>query len=96
MQTTGQGLKGLGNLGVNGHQPSVAVYCELTGKEQMEVADAIMKQKVANNLKAEKKLAEHQERQAQIEGNKIVLRLARIAVGASVRWKRKIAQGTKD
>ena len=81
-------LKRLGNLGVNGHQPSVAAYCELTGNEKVEIADAILKQKVANNLKAEKRLAEHRERQALTEGNNILLRLAMIAIGASVRWKK--------
>ena len=53
-----------------------------------------MKQKVANNPKAEKQLAEHRERGVQIEKNKIILRVARVAVGASVTWKRKVTQRT--
>jgi len=41
-----------------------------------------MKQTVANNLKAEKQLAEHRGRGVNVEDNKIILRLARVAVGA--------------
>ena len=52
----------LANLGNNGHQFAIVVYCKLTGDEKVKVTDAILKQKVANNPKAEKQLAEHRER----------------------------------
>ena len=85
-------IRRLGNLGINGHQPAIAAYCKLTGSEKEEVANAIMKQKVANNPKAEKQLAEHRERRMQDQGSKIIIRIARVAVGASVRWQRKLTQ----
>ena len=44
---------------------------------------------MANNPKAEKQLAEHRERSKQDQGSKIIIRIARVAVGASVRWQRK-------
>jgi len=73
-------LRRLGNLGINGHQPAIAVYCKLAGNEKEVVVDAIMKQKVADNPKAETQLAEHRERGVQLKENKIVLRIARVAV----------------
>jgi len=85
-------LRRLGNLGINGHQPAIAAYCKMTGNEKEKVADAIMQQKVANNPKAEKQLAEHRERRKQDRGSKIIIRIARVAVGASVRWQRKLTQ----
>ena len=38
-------LKRLGNLGINGHQPSITVYCKMAREEKQKVTDAIMKQK---------------------------------------------------
>ena len=55
-------LKRLGNLGTNGHQPSITVYCKMTREEKEKVTDAIMKQKIANNKKAELQFTEHGER----------------------------------
>ena len=53
----GQGLlRRLGNLAVNGHQPAIAAYCKLSEEEKEDVANAILKQKVANNAKADKQL----------------------------------------
>ena len=85
-------LRRLGNLGINGHQPAIAAYCKMTGNEKEKVADAIMKQTVASNLEAEKQIAEHRERRKQDQGSKIIIRIAKVAVGASVRWQRKHTQ----
>ena len=65
-----------------------------------QVVEAILKQKTANNMKAEAIFAEHRERQKQAEtsedamkafvgqGNKILLRIVRITIGATVKWER--------
>ena len=74
----------MGNLGINGHQPAIAAYCEMTKEEKEKVTDAIMQHKVANNPKAEKQFAGQRERSKQDQGSKISIRIARIAVGASV------------
>ena len=89
-------LRRLGNLGIMGHQPAIAAYCKMTKEEKEKVTDAIMKQKVANNPKAEKQLAEHRERSKQDQGTKIIIHIARIAVGASVRWERKITNKDRN
>jgi len=78
-------LRRLGNLAVNGHQPAIAAYCELNKKGKEEIGNAILKQKVANNAKAEKQLLEHRERAKQDNESKIRIRIARIVAGAAVR-----------
>ena len=64
--------------------------------------EAILKQTVANNKKVEALFEEHRERKKKaveteesaqssvIQRNKILLRIARVATGASVRWKRSL------
>lgn len=85
-------IRRLSNIGISGHQPAIAAYCKMTGDEKETITDAIMKQKVANNPKAEKQLAEHRERSKQDQESKVIIRIARVAVGASLRWQRKLAQ----
>jgi len=68
--------------------------------------DAILKQKNANNKKAEAIYCEHRERRKHTEPtgkenesgskeNKILLKKARIAIGATVKWEREY-RGLKD
>lgn len=90
-------LRRLGFFGINRHQPAIAAYCKQIEKEKEEVANAIMKQKVANNPKAEKQLAEHRELNKGNQNRSYLIRIARIAVGATVRWQRKItARSSSD
>ena len=70
--------------------------------KKAQITKAILKQKIANNKKAEALYTEHRERKEKAEeseeaakafeaqGDKILLRIARIATGTSVRWKRKV------
>ena len=60
------------------------------------MANAILKQKVANNAKADKQLLEHRERAKQNNESEIRLRIARIAAGAAVRWQRTVAQRSRN
>ena len=78
-------LRRLAKLGITGHQPAIAAYCKVDEGERQEITEAILKQKVGNNLKAEKN---HQEFKARGEGTMLV-KIARIAQGTFVRWKRK-------
>ena len=95
-------LRRLSDLGVSGHQPSIMAYCQMTKNEKGHVVETILKQKVANNKKAEATYVERRERQKKadeseeaaqafaFQGNKILLRIARVATGASVKWKRSV------
>ena len=60
----------------------------MTKEEKDRVIVAILKQKVANSKKAEMQLEEHRERKKESQGDTILLRIARVATGATVRWKR--------
>ena len=71
-----------------------------------KIVEAILKQKNANNKKAEAIYCEHRERRKQAEAtgkdkessnkeNKILLRKARIAIGATVKWEREY-RGLQD
>ena len=81
-------LRRLGNLGISGHQPSILAYCEMTKEEKDRVIAAILEQTVANSKKAEMQLEKHRERIKESQGDAILLRIARVATGATVRWKR--------
>ena len=93
-------LRRLSDLGVSGHQPAIMAYCQMTKIEKGQVVEAILKQKIVNNKKAEALFEEHRERQKKVDeseeaaqafalqGNKILLRIARVATGASVRWNK--------
>lgn len=100
-------LSRLNVLGVSGHQRAIKAFCQVTHQEKNQIAEAILKQKIANNQKAETIYREHRERQRQAErtgrdaktvgseGNKILLRKTRIAIGATVKWDGKY-RGLKD
>ena len=78
-------LGGLAKLGITGHQPAIAAYCKVDDCEKQEITEAILKQKVGSNSKAENT---YKEFKARGEGTMLV-KIAKIAQGATVRWKRK-------
>ena len=43
----------LAKLGITGHQPAIATYCKVNEEERQDVTEAILKQKVGSNSKAE-------------------------------------------
>jgi hypothetical protein len=95
-------LRRLNDLGVSGHQPAIMAFCQMTKREKTKITEAILKQKAANNKKAEKLYDEFQQRQTRSEesvqtaetfkeqGDRILFRIARVATGTAVRWKREI------
>ena len=97
-------LRRLSDLGVSGHQPALMIFCQMTKKEKESIIEAIRKQKVANNRKAEAQYTEHRERTTEKEAvdqaagtqsdwdDTILLRIARIAYGSAVKWRK----GTKN
>ena len=56
-------LRRLNDLGVFGHQPAIKAYCQMTKDEKAKVTESILKQKIANNRKAEATFVEHRERE---------------------------------
>ena len=101
-------LRRLNDLGVSGHQPAIKAYCQMTKQEKAQIVEAILKQKNANSKKTETIYNEHRERQKQAEtsedamkafasqGNKILLRIARIAIRATAKWDRKFRELNED
>lgn len=97
-------LRRLNDLGVFGHQPAIKVFCQMTKDEKARITENILKQKIANNRKAEATFVEHRERERGKEASEqtgnaaekpedtILIRIARIAFGAPVRWKREIRE----
>ena len=82
-------LRRLGNLGVSGHQPALMFFCHMTREEKIKITEAILKQKVANNKKADAIYAEHSGKgRDHTPSDTIILRIARIAYGSTVKWKR--------
>ena len=82
-------LRRLGNLGVSGHQPALMLFCHMTREEKDIITEAILKQKVANNRKADAVYAEHLGKiRDNVPSDTIILRIARIAYGSTVKWKR--------
>ena len=88
-------LRRLNDLGIYGHQPAIKAYCQISQEEKATIVGHILKQKIANNRKAEIIFAEHREREMQGENdgleqrdNTILLRKTRIAYGAPVKWKK--------
>ena len=47
-------LRRLAKLGITGHQLAIAAFCKVNEEERQEIIEAILKQKVGQNLKAEK------------------------------------------
>ena len=68
-------LRRLNDLGVSGHQPAIKVYCQMTKQEKAQVVEAILKQKTANNKKAEAIYIEHRERQKQAETSEDAMKI---------------------
>ena len=60
-------LRRLNDLGVNGHQPAIKAFCQVTNQEKEQIVEAILKQKNAKNKKAETIYLERRERQIQVE-----------------------------
>ena len=56
-------LRRLSDLGVSGHQPSIMAYCQMAKSEKGQFVEAIPKQRVANNKKAEAMLEGHRDMQ---------------------------------
>ena len=48
-------LRRLAKLGITGHQPAIAAYCKANEEERQDAIEAILKQKVGNNSKEEKR-----------------------------------------
>ena len=86
-------LRRLGSLGIIGNQPAMAAMCKLDQHEKLVIAEAILQQKVGANAKAAKQYHEHVEREkhrgTEQEEGKLLLKYARVANGAVVRWRRK-------
>ena len=86
-------LRRLAMLGIAGNQPAIAGYCRIQAREQQQIVQAIVQQKIGANPKAIKAHKEFQERmQAATEQeknqSKMPFKLARVATGAAVRWKK--------
>ena len=75
-------LRRLAKLGITGHQPAIAAYCQVNEEERQDTIEAILKQKVGNNSKAEKT---HKEFKARGEGT-MLTKITKIAQGTCVRW----------
>jgi hypothetical protein len=82
-------LRRLAPLGIEGNQPAVAAYCEVTKEEDDTITKAILQQKVGANPKAMK--AHNELKEEQNGQGTILYRKARIAYRATVRWKRNIS-----
>ena len=97
-------LRRLNDLGIYGHQPAIKAYCQMSTEEKATIMEHILKQKVANNRKAEVIFAEHRQREMRRNDHKqadgcrdfnddtILLRKARVAYGAPIRWKREMGK----
>jgi len=91
-------LRRLWKLGIVGHQPAIMAQCHMQKEESNKIVEAILKQKVANSSKAEKAYAEYRERknaEPHPTRETILLRIARVAAGAKVRWKRNFAKESR-
>ena len=55
-------LRRLNDLGISGHQPAIKAFCQIAKQEKDQIVEAILKQKNANNKKAETIYKEHQEK----------------------------------
>ena len=80
----------LADLGVEGCQPALAVFCETTAAEDADITKAVLQQKIGTNNKA---IKEHDQSQGENPPHTILYKKARIAYGAAVKWKRSFGQG---
>ena len=89
--------KRLALLGIEGNQPAIAAYCETTAEEDSKIAEAIIRQKVGANPKTIKvhvdmSRARREATDEQPSDLRSLYKKARIACGATVRWKRIITE----
>ena len=97
-------LRRLAPLGIQGKEAAAKAYCycKVTPQERSTITEAILQQKVGANAKQIKQYAEYREakEQDQINGNQetmvMLVRKARLAKGATVRWKRTYAEKKKQ
>ena len=87
-------LRRLAELGITGHQPAIAAYVQITQEERIMITQSIMMQKVGSSSKNNKihhLYLEEQKRcnpESNQDGGEILIKFARIAYGACVRWRR--------
>ena len=86
-------------MGIEGNQPAISAYCETSKEEDEIIAEAIIRQKVGANPKTIKAHMEmtkaRKERTDEHQGDILgIYRKARIACGATVRWKRSVSEGS--
>jgi hypothetical protein len=86
-------LRRLAPLGIDGHQPGIAAYCQCTDAERDDIRRAIVGQKIGNNIKHMKQLKELEELQNRglnesETHHTMLFKKARIATGAAPRWTR--------
>ena len=79
-------LRRLASLGVYGHQPAINAYVSSNKLTQDAIATAIIQQKVGANLKTTK--AHNDFRDHRSPGEKMKVKIMRIAYSHAVRWKR--------
>ena len=81
----------LADLGVYGHQPAVAAYIKLSKEEKHAVTEAIMQQQIGANSTSATAIKELSKRKAEgEEGESIKIKIARIALGTTIKWKRTV------
>ena len=90
-------MRRLGLLGVEGNQPALNVFVQATAVEKEMLTRSIVVQKIGSNAKAIKEYDEWAERQrgreqVDDEADTYLIKYARVASGATVRWKRKVAE----
>ena len=81
-------------MGVTGNQPALAAYIEVTNEERMKITEAMMQQKVGASAKSAKMQREFRQDVAGVATEAatrttILVKRARLAHGATVRWTRK-------
>ena len=96
-------LKRLAELGITGHQPAIAAYVQITQEERQVITQSIMMQKVGSSSKSNKSHHHYLEerKRCKAEGKaddeeRILIKLARVANGACVRWKRLIKDASHE
>ena len=85
-----QHLTRLAGLAVFGHQPAIAGFLQISSQEKEDMIKAILMQKVGCNPKAIKSHEDLRRRQHQAADDRATIRMkiARIATGVTIRWKR--------
>ena len=85
-----QHLTRLAGLAVYGHQPAIAGFLQISSHEKEDMIKAILMQKVGSNPKTIKSHVDLRSRQQQAGDERATIRMkiARIATGVTIRWKR--------